>query len=104
MSMIDYDARPVSPVPVLVGTADAQAPVTVVKIGTIVPEGSPWHDVLLELAERWRTLSHGGVQVKIYAGGTQGDEAELVRKVRIGLLQGVSITSNGLGTAAILFF
>ena len=82
----------------LVGPVDAQSPAIVVKIATIAPDGSPWHDVLLELAQRWRAVSQGGVQVKIYAGGTQGDEAELVRKVRIGLLQGVSITSNGLDT------
>ena len=82
----------------LVGPEDAQSPAIVVKIATIAPDGSPWHDVLLELAQRWRAVSQGGVQVKIYAGGTQGDEAELVRKVRIGLLQGVSITSNGLDT------
>jgi TRAP-type transport system periplasmic protein len=81
----------------LSGAADAQSPV-IVKIATIAPEGSPWHDVLLELAQRWRDVSHGAVQVKIYAGGSQGDEAELVRKVRIGLLQGVAVTSSGLDT------
>jgi len=81
----------------LVGPADAQSPV-IVKIATIAPDGSPWHDVLVELAQRWRDVSHGGVQVKIYAGGTQGDEAELVRKVRIGLLQGVAVTATGLDT------
>jgi TRAP-type C4-dicarboxylate transport system substrate-binding protein len=58
----------------LVGPADAQSPV-IVKIATIAPDGSPWHDVLVELAQRWRDVSHGGVQVKIYAGGTQGDES-----------------------------
>ena len=82
----------------LVRPVDAQSPVILVKIATIAPDGSPWHDVLVELAERWRAVSQGGVQVKIYAGGTHGDEAELVRKVRIGLLQGASITSNGLDT------
>ena len=81
----------------LAGAADAQSPV-VLKIATIAPDGSPWHDVLLELAQRWRDVSHGGVQVKLYAGGSQGDEAELVRKVRIGLLQGVAVTSSGLDT------
>jgi len=79
------------------GAAEAQSPV-IIKIATIAPEGSPWHDVLLELAQRWRDLSNGAVQVKIYAGGSQGDEAELVRKVRIGLLQGVAVTSSGLDT------
>ena len=79
------------------GAADAQSPV-IVKIATIAPDGSPWHDLLLELAQRWRDLSNGAVQVKIYAGGSQGDEAELVRKVRIGLLQGVAVTSSGLDT------
>ena len=81
---------------VIASPADAQSPAIVVKIATIAPDGSPWHDVLLELAERWRTVSQGSVQMKVYAGGTQGDEAELVRKVRIGLLQGVSVTSTGL--------
>ena len=70
----------------------------VVKIATIAPAGTPWHDVLLELAQRWRIASQGTVQVKIYAGGAQGDEAELVRKIRIGLLQGASVTTNGLDT------
>jgi len=32
----------------LAGAADAQSPV-VLKIATIAPDGSPWHDVLLEL-------------------------------------------------------
>ena len=68
------------------------------KIATIAPAGSPWHDVLVDLAERWRVVSHGTVQVKIFAGGVQGDEAELVRKMRIGLLQGGSVTTNGLDT------
>ena len=81
----------------LTGSAGAQSPV-VLKIATIAPDGSPWHDVLLELAQRWRDVSHGAVQVKLYAGGSQGDEAELVRKVRIGLLQGVAVTSSGLDT------
>ena len=52
----------------LVGAVDAQSPALVLKIATIVPEGSPWHDVLLDLAQRWRTVSQGAVQVKIYAG------------------------------------
>ena len=86
---------------VLVVTAStatyAATPVTL-KIATIVPEGSPWHDILLEMAERWRIVSNGAVTVKIYAGGVQGDEAESVRKIRIGLLHGATVTANGLAT------
>jgi TRAP-type C4-dicarboxylate transport system substrate-binding protein len=67
------------------------------KLGTLVPEGSPWVDALRRVAAEWDRLSEGKVILKIYPGGIAGDEADMVRKLRIGQLQGAALTQLGLG-------
>ncbi len=66
------------------------------KIGSIGPVGTPWDDALKQLAARWNEISNGSVTVKIYPGGIAGDEADMVRKVRIGQLDGVALSGTGL--------
>jgi TRAP-type C4-dicarboxylate transport system substrate-binding protein len=73
----------------------AQAQVTI-KLGTLAPSGSTWHEILKEMAERWKTASNGQVTLKIYPGGTQGSEGEMVRKMGISQLQASSITNVGM--------
>jgi TRAP-type C4-dicarboxylate transport system substrate-binding protein len=68
-----------------------------VKIGTLVPEGSPWVDGLRRVAAEWDRLSQGKVILKVYAGGIAGEEADMVRKMRIGQLQGAALTQLGMG-------
>ena len=70
----------------------------VIKLGTIAPEGSPWHDGLLELAQRWRELSGGQIDLRIYPGGVSGDEPDMIRKMRIGQLHAAALTTVGLTT------
>lgn len=65
----------------------------VIKLGTVAPEGSPWHDTLLEVAQKWKDLSNGSVTVRIYAGGVAGDEKDMLRKIRIGQLHATALTS-----------
>jgi TRAP-type C4-dicarboxylate transport system substrate-binding protein len=65
----------------------------VIKLGTVAPEGSPWHDILLEVAHKWKELSNGSVTVRIYAGGVAGDEKDMLRKIRIGQLHATALTS-----------
>ncbi len=67
-----------------------------VKMGTLAPEGSPWYNLLREMAEEWNKISEGKVRIKIYPGGVAGDESDMVRKMRIGQLQAAGITSVGL--------
>jgi TRAP-type C4-dicarboxylate transport system substrate-binding protein len=69
---------------------------TVIKLGTIAPEGSVWHDALLEVHQRWRKISGGEVELRIYAGGVLGGEDEMVRKVQRRSLDAVAITGAGL--------
>ena len=68
----------------------------VIKLGTVAPEGSPWHDAMLETAQRWKELSGGRVTVRIYAGGVAGDEKDMLRKIRIGQLHATALTSSTL--------
>jgi TRAP-type transport system periplasmic protein len=67
-----------------------------IKLGTLAPQGSSWHVLLKELAERFAKESGGRVKLKIYAGGTQGGEGDMVRKMAVGQLQAASITDVGM--------
>ncbi|HEX9052655.1 MAG TPA: TRAP transporter substrate-binding protein DctP [Anaeromyxobacter sp.] len=76
-------------------TAARAEPVTI-KLGTLAPQGSSWHDILKELAQRWEQVSGGQVKLRIYAGGAQGSEGEMVRKMAIGQLQAAAISNIGM--------
>lgn len=67
-----------------------------VKLGTLAPDGSAWHNLLKELGNRWKAESNGDVELKIFAGGVAGNEGDMVRKMRIGQLQAAAITVIGL--------
>jgi TRAP-type C4-dicarboxylate transport system substrate-binding protein len=75
--------------------AAASAQVTI-KLGTLAPQGSTWHELLKDMAQRWEQASNGQVKLRIYAGGTQGSEGDMVRKMGIGQLQAASITAVGM--------
>jgi TRAP-type C4-dicarboxylate transport system substrate-binding protein len=76
--------------------ASAHAAPVRIKLGTLAPQGSTWHQLLQEMAQKWAQASNGQVELKIYAGGTQGNEGEMIRKISIGQLQGAAITAIGL--------
>ena len=67
-----------------------------VNLGTVVPKDSAWYEVLLRMKQDWATISDGRVDLRIYPGGSLGDDVEMLRKVRIGQLQAVAVTSVGL--------
>src|SRR5579864_2528707 len=69
---------------------------TVIRLGTIIPKDSPWDAILLKMGEEWKTASGGKIELKIYPGGEQGDEPEMVQKIRIKKLQAVAISGAGL--------
>src|SRR5882762_9277607 len=76
-------------------SAAAQTSVRI-KLGTLAPQGSSWHQLLQSMAQDFATASNGKVELKIYAGGTQGNEGEMIRKMSIGQLQAASMTAIGL--------
>ena len=67
-----------------------------VKMASLAPEGSPWHEVLQEIAQDWRELSDGQVRLQVYAGGVLGDEGDMVRKMRLNQVQAGALTAEGL--------
>jgi TRAP-type C4-dicarboxylate transport system substrate-binding protein len=79
----------------LAPAAHAQGVVTI-KLGTLAPQGSTWHDLLRELGQRWQQDSGGKVRLRVYAGGTQGSEGDMARKMGIGQLQAAALTNVGM--------
>ncbi|HTW63487.1 MAG TPA: TRAP transporter substrate-binding protein DctP [Bryobacteraceae bacterium] len=69
---------------------------TIIRLGTLVPKGSRWDQILLNMGEQWKKASGGKIQLKIYPGGEQGDEPEMVQKLRIKELQAVALSGAGL--------
>ncbi|MGZ3428834.1 MAG: TRAP transporter substrate-binding protein DctP, partial [Polyangia bacterium] len=68
----------------------------VVKIATLAPEGSAWMNLFHKWQARVEQRSEGRIKVKFYAGGVQGDERDVIRKMRAGQLSGAAITGIGL--------
>jgi TRAP-type C4-dicarboxylate transport system substrate-binding protein len=81
----------------LVTSAEAAlAAPTVIKLATVVPEGSVWHQIFKEMGDAWSSGTANRVSMKLYAGGIAGDDPDMLRKMRIGQLQASVISVNGL--------
>jgi TRAP-type C4-dicarboxylate transport system substrate-binding protein len=76
----------------------AAAQATVVKLATLVPEGSVWDKALRDMGAEWSSTTQGRVSLRVYPGGVAGDEPDVVRKMRIGQLQAAAITTAGLAS------
>ena len=66
------------------------------RIGSLVPKNSLYHRQLLDVAESWRTAQGAGAKFLVYPDGSQGGEAEMARRMRIGQLQGALLSVVGL--------
>ena len=67
-----------------------------VKLATLVPKDSSFHKSLQGMGEKWRQASGGSVTLTLFTDGTQGGEADMVRRMRIGQLQGALLSVGGL--------
>jgi TRAP-type C4-dicarboxylate transport system substrate-binding protein len=68
----------------------------VIKMATLAPDGSPWHEYLKEISADWQAASEGKVRIRIYPGGVAGDEDDMIRKIRISQLHGGAFSIGGL--------
>ncbi len=75
--------------------ARAEPPV-VLKLGTLAPQGSAWHEILKDMGQRWSEASGGGVTLRIYPGGVQGNEGDMIRKLGVGQLQAAALSNVGM--------
>ncbi len=83
---------------VLLGTViwTHTAAALVIKLGTVAPEGSAWHDALLNIRQQWRTISNNEVELRVYAGGVLGGESEMVRKLQRRGIDAIAISGAGM--------
>ncbi len=80
----------------IVGALAGASHAVVLKIATLSPEGSDWMKVLRQSAKEIDNQTSGRIKLKIYSGGVMGDDKAVMRKMRIGQLQGAVLTSGGL--------
>jgi TRAP-type C4-dicarboxylate transport system substrate-binding protein len=72
-------------------------PQYVLKFATLAPDGTTWVHLLEEWADKVKTASQGRLVFRIYPGGVQGDEPDVLKKIRFGQLQGGAFTGYGIG-------
>jgi TRAP-type C4-dicarboxylate transport system substrate-binding protein len=68
-----------------------------IKFATLATEGTTWMNVMNAYDQEVRKESGGRLGFKIYAGGVQGEDKDMMRKVRLGQLQAVGVTGVGIG-------
>jgi len=73
------------------------AKTVVIKFATVAPRNSAWMNSMLEMDQELQELTSGAVRFKFYPGGVQGDENDVLRKIRIGQLHAGGFTGVGMG-------
>lgn len=71
-----------------------------IKFATLAPEGTSWMNVMREFDAAVRKETGGKVGFRIYAGGVQGDEKVVLRKIKSGQLQAGGFTGVAMGEIA----
>ena len=74
--------------------AKAQAEI---KLATLAPEGSTWMKTMHRIDDDVRARTSNRVGFKFFPGGVQGDEKDVIRKMRNGQVHGAGFTGFGLG-------
>ena len=67
------------------------------KFATLAPKGSTWMNNFEAMGKELRAKTDGELRLRIYPNGVQGDELDVIRKMRAGLLHAGAMTATGLG-------
>ena len=67
-----------------------------IKFATIAPQATPWGAAMERMVSDLNGISGGELDVKVFHGGIAGDESDILRKLKIGQLQGAALTNLGL--------
>src|SRR4029078_3511321 len=79
---------------VLAALAAVAQAATVIKIATVAPDGTAWMREMRAGADAVKKRNDGRVEIKYYPGGVMGDEPSVLRKIKIGQLQGGAFTGG----------
>ena len=66
------------------------------RIASLAPAGSSWMKVLNAWKATLDRETEGRLKLRFYPGGSQGDERDFVRKMRVGQLDGGVVTMSGM--------
>ena len=66
------------------------------KIATISPDGTFWMQEMRAGAKEIKQKTQGRVEFKFYPGGVMGSDESVLRKIRIGQLQGGAVTAGSM--------
>ncbi len=69
----------------------------VLKIGTVAPEGSVWAKAFRDISKELEQKTNKQVSLRLFPGGILGDEQDMLRKIKVGQIQGAMLTGGGLG-------
>jgi TRAP-type transport system periplasmic protein len=75
----------------------ARAEPLTIKVATLAPSGSSWAKSMEQWGGDVEKGTNGRVTVKFFETGEQGDERDVVRKMKLGQIDGSAITAVGLG-------
>ncbi len=78
--------------------AAAPALATTLKIATLAPDGTAWMKSMRAGAAEISERTEGRVKLRFYPGGVMGNDQSVLRKIRVGQLQGAALTAGGLST------
>lgn len=73
---------------------------TTLKIATLTPEGSYWMQTMREAADAISEQTGQRVKFRFYPGGVMGNDDAVLRKMRIGQLQGAALSGGALARSA----
>ncbi len=77
-----------------------QAQEFVMKIATVAPDDTPWSELLKRYQAAVEKKSGGRINVKLFLGGTLGDENETVIKCKRGQVQAVAASTGAAASQA----
>jgi len=66
------------------------------RIASLAPAGSSWMKILNAWNKTLKAKTDGKLKMRFYPGGSQGDERDFVRKMRVGQLDGGVVTMTGM--------
>ena len=81
---------------VVSGSLAAQQRTVTIKLASLAPENTPWGAALNKMAADWSAATNGAVRVIVYHNGVAGNEADVLRKLRLNQIQAAVFTSAGM--------
>ncbi len=71
--------------------------IQLIRFATLAPEGSAWMTIMRSIDDDLRKATGGEVGFKFYPNMSMGDETDVIRKIRLGQINGGGFTGFGLG-------